>query len=415
MTYHGANLIPETFETGEYKVGGTAEIDDLEPWYIVAYLEDTYGHKVNGIYSGIQYYVYSDADVLRGFLSQLKQASKDNFVLTIFTVPKLAFYPTEQSAGPISSDTKATPRPVTLASTPSTLDGYTPRNQKLRQYPFMFVGFNPNGGSSKSFRYEDFQNGTPSFKMISEVNPNPQVAVIPQNYRGSTGDSMQDIGLISGYPTIGWSADVFNVWLAQNNNIIQLQEQKRDIDYVRNSLMNAIGGNTATSINPDLTGDPVSQAFNLANNASNVAQSIGNSSWNRNTLDINYNYAVAQQLAQIEKQQMLPDQANFGSNNATLLGYELFDKNVFTRYTIKRQFAERIDKFFDMYGYLTNTLKIPNLNNRPKWNYVKTLGANILGDIPQIDLEEIKEMFDQGVTLWHDTSTFLDYSQNNRS
>lgn len=38
----GANLLPETLETGEYKVGGTAEIDDLEPWYIVAYAEDTY-------------------------------------------------------------------------------------------------------------------------------------------------------------------------------------------------------------------------------------------------------------------------------------------------------------------------------------------------------------------------------------
>lgn len=38
----GANLLPESLETGEYKVGGTAEIDDLEPWYIVAYADDTF-------------------------------------------------------------------------------------------------------------------------------------------------------------------------------------------------------------------------------------------------------------------------------------------------------------------------------------------------------------------------------------
>ena len=68
-----------------------------------------------------------------------------------------------------------------------------------------------------------------------------------------------------------------------------------------------------------------------------------------------------------------------------------------------------------MYGYLTNTVKTPNLNNRPNWNYVKTIGANILGNIPQYDLQAIKDIFDNGVTLWHNPSTFLDYSQNNRT
>ena len=96
------------------------------------------------------------------------------------------------------------------------------------------------------------------------------------------------------------------------------------------------------------------------------------------------------------------------------MGYDLNNKNIFTRYTIKKQFAERIDKFFDMYGYLTNTVKIPNLNNRPNWNYVKTIGANIIADIPQQDLQILKDMFNNGVTLWHNKDTFLDYSQNNR-
>ena len=87
---------------------------------------------------------------------------------------------------------------------------------------------------------------------------------------------------------------------------------------------------------------------------------------------------------------------------------------MFLKYSIKQQFAERIDKFFDMYGYLTNTVKIPNLNNRPNWNYIKTIGANIIGDIPQMDLQTIKDIFNNGVTLWHNSTTFLDYSQNNR-
>lgn len=65
-------------------------------------------------------------------------------------------------------------------------------------------------------------------------------------------------------------------------------------------------------------------------------------------------------------------------------------------------------------GYQTNELKIPNINNRPNWNYVKTQGINLIGNIPNEDLEIIKTLFNSGITLWHNPSTFLDYSQNNR-
>ena len=65
-------------------------------------------------------------------------------------------------------------------------------------------------------------------------------------------------------------------------------------------------------------------------------------------------------------------------------------------------------------GYASNEVKVPNLKNRRNWNYIKTIGANILGDIPQGDLQVIKSIFDNGVTLSHNPETFLDYSQNNR-
>ena len=47
------------------------------------------------------------------------------------------------------------------------------------------------------------------------------------------------------------------------------------------------------------------------------------------------------------------------------------------------------------------------------WNFVKTIGCYIEADIPQDDLQEIKSMFDKGVTFWHNPATFADYSQNN--
>lgn len=136
----------------------------------------------------------------------------------------------------------------------------------------------------------------------------------------------------------------------------------------------------------------------------------------------NHMYYVSMMSAQKQKQQMLPNSANLGSSNSTLLGYDFFEGAIITEYRIKREFAEKIDKYFECYGYATNKIKIPNLNNRSEWNYVKTINANIVGkftqsiqfsNIPQYDLERLKNMFDTGVTLWHNANHFLDYSYSN--
>lgn len=245
-------------------------------------------------------------------------------------------------------------------------------------------------------------NSKPSFGMISEVNPNPQLCIIPQNYRGNNENDVADMVSMTGFPTLSSRSDYFNTWLAQNSNIVNLQMGQESANYGINQTSAMLNGVNNTTGNI-LTG--------------NVSGAIGSGLSTSQTLvqnEVNHEYYIKNQMAQIEKQAMLPDTANLSSSNATLIGYNLFEKNLFYVFNIKRQFAERIDKYFDMYGYLTNTLKIPNLNNRPNWNYVKTQGLNIIANIPQEDTQIIQNMFDNGVTLWHNPATFLDYSQNNR-
>lgn len=281
------------------------------------------------------------------------------------------------------------------------MTGYTPKNNKLRTYPYLYLGFNPPHSTSKIYRYEDFLNGTPSFKLISEINPNPTVCFIPQNYRGAVGDSLQDIAQLNGYPTISYKTDYFNTWLAQNSNIIGLQMAQEQFNYEVDAVKQGVG--TFSNIIDNSVSGNVSSAITGA-----ITSGLDLAS-----LDVNHEYYIKNQLAQVEKQAMLADTGTLSSSNATLLGYNLIDDNIFVRYTIKRQFAEKIDKFFSMYGYLTNNVKLPNLNNRSNWNYVKTIGANIIGFIPQQDLQTLKNIFDNGVTLWHNKDTFLDYSKDN--
>ena len=81
--------------------------------------------------------------------------------------------------------------------------------------------------------------------------------------------------------------------------------------------------------------------------------------------------------------------------------------------SVKAEIAGCIDQYFSQFGYKCNRVKIPNITGRRNWNYVKTVGCYIEADIPQEDLAEIKNMFDRGITIWHNPATFADYSQNN--
>lgn len=424
----GANLNPEGLESGEYKVGGTAEIDDLNPVSVWAYgsdkitilgteydilvSHDASNNKVNGIPTSVNF-ICTTSDLAYADLAYSLEAygNQSEYVVAHFTVPYVAvknnLHSFESQGAPANTYViygTSTPTTQNLISTPATLDGYTPVNQKVRQYPYMYLGFNPAQGSSKVFRYEDFSSGTPSFKIISEVNPNPTVYFIPQNYRGKTGDSMSDVVSLNGYPQLSSRVDVYNSWIAENSGIINVQTNQN----YANAQLDVYQG----------TGNLIGQITGLATSGGNGAigglTGVANTAWGMEKTAINYDYYIKNLNAQKERQALLPDNVTLGGSNATLLGYELFNDNIFTRYTIKYQFAKRIDDYFSMYGYQTNELKIPNLNNRPKWNYVKTAGINLLGDIPQEDLQMIKDIYDNGVTLWHDTAHFLDYSQSNR-
>jgi hypothetical protein len=433
----GRNLVPEGLETGEYKIIAKRDLDAmLRPIYIVAYTRnpkddgftqdtpDGQGVIANGIVNGM-YFCICSVETIQGLLHTINSSGHGDAIMTVFTVPAFSLvgfngWTLDNLQHSILwwfvDDFNADPLVVQLTGTPSSLDGYTPRNQKLRTFPYTYIGFNPPNGSQKVFRFEDFETGTVGFAFQSEINQNPTIAITPQNYRGISGDSTQDVVFLSGYPTIGWITDYYNTWLAQQSGIIDINMQQEQYNYIYNrsltesqNQVNAITGLLgafSSGMNKDYVG--------AASQGASAGYSYGTAQIRQEMADQNHEYYIQGQMAIKEQQKLLPNQGKLTGSNATLLGYNLLSKNIFCTYSIKSQFARRIDKYFDMYGYATNELKIPNTNNRPNWNYVKTEGANIIGTFNQEDLQTLKLIFDNGVTLWHNPSTFLDYSQNNR-
>ena len=427
----GANLIQEDLETGDYVENASTSVDGMNHVYVIAYSRDpvadgyTLGSQIyngcimNNIANGLWYCICSAGDLL-GVLKQITIDAHDSSVIDVFTVPALSVYGlpnvSNESLNNIQSSFQSwitglfnsDGRELSLNGVHSSLNGYTQRNQKLKTYPFTYLGFNPSNGTSKVFRYEDF-SGNPGFSLRSEVSPSPSVLFLPKNYKGSSGVNVAECCSAGGYPTIAWHTDAFNSWLAQNQNMINLDIQERNY----NDTI------AATKKGIDIVGDMANAAssgmkMDLGGAASSLAQEAKDG-LDLVSIGVNNEFYIQKQMAQIEAQKLLPNKGVIGSGNGTLLGYSLFNNDIFKNYSIKYQFAERIDLYFDMYGYKTNMVKIPNTNNRPKWNYIKTIGANIIANIPQRDLDIIKKMFDSGITLWHDSATFLDYSQNNRS
>lgn len=266
--FHGANLLPEGLEIGEVKVSGTAEFDELEMVSIIAYSGDKLpglnghlvfdvkqgGYVVNGITSSIAFIICATTESYNILMNALQSETYSEYIVSCFAVPKLSISDFLNEAHKITAynipdiyildnnnynnNQNATLKQ--LVSTPSQLDGYTPKNQKLRTYPYIYLGFNPANGSSKIFRYEDFENGTPSFKIVSEVNPNPSIIFIPQNYRGANGDSLSDITSLNGYPTLSSKNDFYNSWLAQNSEIISLNLEQEQFNYEIGQVQNLV-------------------------------------------------------------------------------------------------------------------------------------------------------------------------------
>ena len=74
------------------------------------------------------------------------------------------------------------------------------------------------------------------------------------------------------------------------------------------------------------------------------------------------------------------------------------------KYQPKAKTMLRLSMFFERYGYKYNEYgKLSNyINSRKFYNFVKTSTCNIAtAKVPLIHLEEIKEIFNRGTTIWH--------------
>ena len=259
---------------------------------------------------------------------------------------------------------------------------YTPKNNKCFVFPYNYLYVTNNIGNSNIYKYENFYgvNVKAQFKVELALSVGASGKLVPLNYKRMDRDDDESIPLAK-YPTCSWSSDAYVNWLTQNA--------------VNESSRIALGMFGASSNYASMQGNE-----NVQEGAPEIA------------IGTNIAGSIAQTIGNFYSASLLPN-IQGGSNTGDISWGAERNTFTFKCMRVKTENLKVIDEYFSAYGYKVNSVKRPNITGRTNWNYVKTIDCNITGNIPQEDIQELKDMFDNGVTFWHNPSTFLDYSQNN--
>lgn len=152
---------------------------------------------------------------------------------------------------------------------------------------------------------------------------------------------------------------------------------------------------------------------NKANNASIAVMNQLRNATTRYQGQTNIQNAIDSYRARINDAKATADTLVSGSNDV----YRMLSLNLLTPklmfFVPTEEYKNRAKLSFTIRGYATNLVEIPNLHTRKSWNYIQTVKCNIVShDIDVVDLERIKQCFDNGITLWH-TKDIANYTLNN--
>ena len=396
----GLHTIPEMVETGEYIIDEEINLSVYTNDYDIIFavtqyitstgsFSDSIGALYGNVFSGLQYIVVQNPEQANKIMEVYANAGKSEAIVNMFMIPSIFSEGVSfntRTIGSVSNVTygliqgfNTTKSYTTIGTTkPTTLNGYNPKNKKLLTFPYQYLLINNNVGGCLTYQYENFSTNAINFSVDTTLTPGCSTRVSPEYYKNLDINYNESI-TISKIPASAWTTDLYTNWMTQNAVNLAISGATAGLEIVGGIALMTTGGGAlagAGAVTSGLT-------------------------------------SIASTLGQVYQHEIMPPSAQ-GDTSSGDISFALgFINPKLYKMCIKVEYARVIDNFFTMYGYKVNRLKVPNITGRPNFNYVKTIGCNIIGDIPQARLQEIKELFNRGITLWHNPNTFLDYSVNN--
>ena len=410
----GLHTLPEGLDCGEYVINVTGDVEtNLHTTELicigVSWLPDntpfaTQNRVYAGVFSGVYYILFKFTESAAKFVQAMADLGHVNDIVNLFMIPisiANVDYTDGWSTGDLGNQTNINFRVlpnsagvITLRNAditltrPSTLNGYTPKNNKLFCYPYNVLTISNNCGTQAEYHYEDFINNTPIFSLIAAVSPSCSVWLYPNNYKKSS-DSKggYNWGIpVAKYPQGSWRGDQYTNWMTQNGvNLFGMRIDAPTAHAIGGSAQALIGGATRQYGSVFEGFGQMLGAVQEMYHASMIPSTIGGQV---NSGDVTYAF-----------------------NKVSPTYYKM---------SIRAEYAAIIDEWFSRFGYKTNRVKLPNQIGRTYWNYVKIGATESIGystnatrSVPSSSMEVINNIYRAGVTIWHNHANIGNYSLNN--
>lgn len=374
----GHNTEPENLELGDLICNQKWQTGKFTSWKIcvasMVQLGTTpgtivpqYGQIYNGVYCGASFYLYNtdteSVAQLNRDLTELNNVNALDNIIAIYMAPA-DFFNTPQN---YKFD-------LELPKHLSDVDGYVPRNNKLLTYPFNFLTVTNFSGNSAVYKYELFSNTNNfQYELSGDIQPNASFAWTPRNYKGQPIMYSEALTL-TGLPLCSFTSDTYRAWLAMNQSSLQMANV---------AVGTQIVGGAASTVIGAISGNPIAAGAGISAVGSGIMGALNN-------------------MAKVTDAEAVPNHVKGNQVNNLMYSNGVFDFGMYCM-SIKAEYARSIDDYFDMFGYKVNRVKRPNITGRPYWNYIKTNGCNISGNIFADHITLIKSIFNKGVTFWHDS------------
>lgn len=279
------------------------------------------------------------------------------------------------------------------------IGNYVPKNNKIFTYPYTCLHVTNNNGSAIDLQYERFAlPDAPTGYIYGTSTAEAKIRFVPNNYfGGNASEPCFEYALDSApYPTVAQIGDSYNIWLAQNRNVVLNEYNFRQVNAQKQIGQMAMGGmyqGLSSSASASQAGGGVALGM----------ISGGYSMLNDLALEVD------RINAQLKDREIAPNTAT--GVQSVGLAFQNGKKN-FSFYvkTLDDQHAICIDNYWTMYGYPVRKVQTPNFHARSGFTYIKTVGAIAKGNVPENAKNIIQAALDSGLRFWASHNDIGDYS-----
>lgn len=198
----------------------------------------------------------------------------------------------------------------------------------------------------------------------------------------------------------------------QTNDNLELNERINESSYSLATLGNIVNG--ASSVASALSGNVVggvsgivnagmSQLSDYTNYQNQIAINNLNSRHNSQSYEFSEYANERRAMATITDLKKTPRAMQTTGNDMIFNMQKSNNKVMLYKFTIGDSAKSKLRVFYKKYGYIVNSYEYnPSLHSRKNFDFIKMGKCELKGDnVPKICLDEIKSVFESGITFWH--------------